>query len=301
MKSTLLKTISLSFLLASSSLMADQTKDPIVATVNGHNILLSDVMKLKKTLPKKYQDLPAEKLQELLTKELVDLNLIDAAAADAAAKLTGEEKKVLDKAIEQSKKDVISQFFMASVIKGALTDAAIEKAHAELVKNFPPTEVRRFSHILVPDETTAKSVIKALQGGQDFAKLAKAKSTDSMTAQKGGELGFYPRTELAEHVGEDVANILYTMDVGTHNVEPIKTALGYHVFKAEEKRQEEPPTLEDPKARRAIEDKLSADAIQALLNALKTSAKIAFFDKDGKPLSTDKKAPVAKPAPAKKK
>ncbi len=47
-------------------------------------------------------------------------------------------------------------------------------------------------HILVKDEKTANEVKAKLDKGEDFAKLAKEYSTDTGTAEKGGELGWIP-------------------------------------------------------------------------------------------------------------
>ena len=47
-----------------------------------------------------------------------------------------------------------------------------------------------FSHIQLANEADAKSVAQELQAGADFATLAKAKSTDKLSAAQGGDLGW---------------------------------------------------------------------------------------------------------------
>lgn len=46
-------------------------------------------------------------------------------------------------------------------------------------------------HILVADEATAKEVIEKIKGGAKFADVAKEYSTDTSSAEKGGELGWF--------------------------------------------------------------------------------------------------------------
>ncbi|WGE89727.1 peptidylprolyl isomerase [Actinobacillus arthritidis] len=48
----------------------------------------------------------------------------------------------------------------------------------------------RVAHIQLANETEAKAVAEALQKGEDFATLAKSKSTDKLSATQGGDLGW---------------------------------------------------------------------------------------------------------------
>lgn len=84
------------------------------------------------------------------------------------------------------------------------------------------------SHILVPTQEKADQVKGRLAAGEDFATVAKAESSDTQSAQKGGELGcdinqdtgFVPEFMLAvlnQPVGE----------VGA----PVKTQFGFHLIK----------------------------------------------------------------------
>jgi len=280
MKSVFFTSVSLFALLAfplEAAAPAKQ-KDPVVASVNGRNITLSDVMKLKKSLPEKYQSLPAEKLLPLLVRELIDTSLIEVAAEAAAKSPTEEQKKALEKAWAQTRKDVNSQFYLADAVKKELTDAKVEAAYKEMKEKFPPTEERKISHIVVKDKATAQGIIKALKNnGQDFQKLAKAKSTDA-SAQRGGMLGFVRKDELPEELG----TTLFAQEVGSYSAEPVQVQDNWHVFKVDAKRQAEPPTFEE--AKRTIEDKMTQDIITKLLEGLRSKAKITLYDKDGKPL-----------------
>ena len=55
---------------------------------------------------------------------------------------------------------------------------------------YTPAQIRA-SHILVKDEAQAKEILAKVKAEPDaFATVAKEKSTDTMSAQKGGDLGY---------------------------------------------------------------------------------------------------------------
>ena len=58
-----------------------------------------------------------------------------------------------------------------------MTDEILRKKYAEFVKSFPGEEEVRARHILVKTESEAKAIIKQLDSGGKFQKLAREKST----------------------------------------------------------------------------------------------------------------------------
>lgn len=59
-------------------------------------------------------------------------------------------------------------------------------------------ELARASILVVGSEAEGQELLKALQGGGDFAQLAREKSLDKRTAQAGGDLGFFLRVDLPD-------------------------------------------------------------------------------------------------------
>jgi len=82
------------------------------------------------------------------------------------------------------------------------------------------------SHILVKSESEARSLAKQLDGGGDFAKLAKRNST-CPSAKKGGDLGEFKRGTMVAQFDKAVfAN-------GSEDKKylgPIKTKFGFHLI-----------------------------------------------------------------------
>lgn len=72
----------------------------------------------------------------------------------------------------------------------------------------------------------AKDLIKKLDDGEDFAKLAKKNSKDDATAINGGDLGYFEVDEMTE----EFSNAVKELKVNEYTKEPVKTEFGYHII-----------------------------------------------------------------------
>ncbi len=82
------------------------------------------------------------------------------------------------------------------------------------------------SHILVATKPEADAIQKGLAGGDDFATVAKAKSTDSGSGANGGDLGCAsPSTYVPEF-----AKATQTLPLNTVS-DPVQTQFGFHLIK----------------------------------------------------------------------
>ena len=126
-----------------------------------------------------------------------------------------------------------------SYVKSIITDKEIKNYY----DNTTIGDIKA-SHILIKSEATstmtddekatkenealakAKSIIDKLNNGEDFAKLAKEYSSDTKTANDGGNLGYFNRGFLEESF--EKASI--DLKVGSYTKEPVKTTYGYHII-----------------------------------------------------------------------
>lgn len=113
-----------------------------------------------------------------------------------------------------------------------ITENAMKTYFEENKESFNAPEQVQASHILLDDEKTAKTVAEKLAKGADFATLAKEYSTDSSTAENGGELGYFAKGEMAE----EFENTVFSMNVGGIS-EPVKTEFGYHIIHVTDKKE----------------------------------------------------------------
>ncbi len=80
-------------------------------------------------------------------------------------------------------------------------------------------------HILVADEAKAKEVSDRLKAGEDFAKVAEALSTDTASAAKGGDLGWFGKGKMVP----EFETAAFAMSIGQIS-DPVKSQSGYHII-----------------------------------------------------------------------
>ena len=95
------------------------------------------------------------------------------------------------------------------------------------------------SHILVETEEKANELKAEIDGGADFAELARENSIDPGAAN-GGDLGFFGRGMMVQPFEEAVFALANPGDVSA----PVQSQFGWHVIKLEEKRDSAPPSFE---------------------------------------------------------
>lgn len=113
--------------------------------------------------------------------------------------------------------------------------------------DFREQEAIRVSNILirtkdVNEETAhgeAETVLNSLKQGGDFAQLAQEYS-QGPNAKEGGEMGFISRGQLLKEIDE----VIFKLNAGDIS-DLIKTNLGYHIFRVEEKRPGRVKPLEE--------------------------------------------------------
>ena len=82
------------------------------------------------------------------------------------------------------------------------------------------------SHILVKKQSEALAIMERLKQGEKFGKLAKELSTDSGSAKRDGNLGYFGRGKMVKPFEEAA----FKLQVGQVS-EPVKSEYGYHIIK----------------------------------------------------------------------
>ena len=246
-------------------------KNPVVALVDGAEIRLSDGEAVRGQLPPQAQNYPMETLFNFIIGNMVNTRLVA-----AEARRTGlNDNAAVKRRLASIEAQVLEQEFMNRKLEGAVTDAALQARYQEFLKENAPGEEVHARHILVKTEAAAKAIIKQLQGGADFEKLAKEKSTGP-SGKNGGDLGYF----TFERMVPPFSKAAFQLKPGSITQAPVKTRFGWHIIKSEDKRATKPPSFAATKTQMAEE--VRKNFSDEIIEGLKKNAKIEIFGPQGR-------------------
>ncbi|MGN7763684.1 foldase protein PrsA [Paenibacillus sp. 22594] len=275
-----------------------------VASVNGTDISKSE-------LYDKLVEAGGEAtLQNLITNTLVDqeakkanITVTDADITteieDLKTQFGGEE--ALNNALQQSsmtlddlKKQMPMQVKIRKLIepKVTVTEDEISKYYDENKASFNQEEQVRASHILVKTKEEADAIVKQLKDGADFATLAKEKSADTGSKDKGGDLNFFKKGDMVA----EFADAAFKLKVGETSG-AVKTEYGYHVIKVTDRKEAHEYTLAEKKEEitKTLKAKKVSEMSSTWLQDLTAGAKITNTLTDAKAKASASPATSAAP------
>lgn len=253
-----------------ASTVAAPQENGVLARVNGADITSADVAFASRMWGARLADMPEDAKRSVLVNALIEVRL--AAQAARAAKIP--ESEAYKQQIAFLEAQTLRSVYVNGKIAEQVTDEAVRKAYDDQVAKIPAVEEYRASHILVTSLQDANDVIDALRDGKDFAQLAKERSLDEASRDKGGDLGFLGSGEMIEELEKAAASL----KPGEYTAVPIKTAFGFHVVKLVERRPRPAPSYEDLSGQ--IRASLEANATRDVLEDLRAKAKVEKFIPD---------------------
>jgi peptidyl-prolyl cis-trans isomerase C len=244
--------------------------DPVVASVDGHPIRLTDLGKASDTLPDNLRAMPFETLYPALLERMIDHQVLAMMARRQGMDENPDIKREIDAAVER----VLEAAYLRREALSKVTNEAIRIRYNQEFGNRTATEEVRGRHILVATEAEAQDVLAQLKSGSEFGALAIKLSLDP-DGKRGGELGYFRR----EQVWPGFADVAFALPPGQVGPRPIHNEFGWHVVKVDERRLVAPPSLED--ARETIRQELTAQAIRQAIQQARAQLPIHEFNIDG--------------------
>jgi peptidyl-prolyl cis-trans isomerase C len=234
-----------------------------VATVNGQAVQRSTLDLLAKTRRGDDPDAPPQDRSNLLD-DLVMMELLSqrAQASGLAARVDTQAE------LELARKSMLGQRLLEQLAADVtITDEALQARYQEIQ---PELEITA-SHILLDDEAAARQVIKELEAGASFANLARKRSADEYTRDKGGRLGSVKGGDL-ESAFVAVAR---TLKPGGITTAPVQTAHGWHVVQLHSMRSLEKASFETMK--QALRSQLVNERVQAQVAQWRKEARLEML------------------------
>jgi len=252
--------------LGSASLSAAEPDD-VVAKVGNADVTEADLAFAAQDLGQQLQRFPPAQWRQLLVDAVIDMELLAQAAREDGLDQDPDFKRQL----EFLELQALRNAYLSQKIGGEISDEALQAAYEKEYADFVGDEEINARHILVKEKAEAEALIKELDGGADFAELAKEKSTGPSGAN-GGDLGYFTQGQMVKPFEEAV----FTLEPGSYTKEPVETQFGWHVIKLEDKRRQEKPSLE------AVSDQLRQqlfrERYEAKMAELKDAVEVEILD-----------------------
>lgn len=256
----------------------------VVARVNGEAITKDELFDMM------YQYVGPQALDELILVRLVEQEAaargvavpqddIDAEVSAIAAQVGGMEQlqfvlaqqgATMDRLMSDIERTLLIRALLAPNVE--VTDEEVRTFFDSNSHLFAQQEMVRARHILVKTEDEAKALRQQLVDGADFAELAQQHSTDTGSAVRGGDLGWFGRGVMVE----PFEKAAFALEVGEIS-EPVETSFGYHLILVEEKEQAKEAELTDDIAatiRNALIDEKIQQQLGTWLQTLRIQADV---------------------------
>ena len=250
--------------LAIQPVLAQEEPKIPVATVNGEEIFLDEVMALTDRLPAEMRQQPLETYFDRLVDDIIDSRL--AAAAGNEAGLT-EDPDILRR-MSIAAQRVLAEAWISREIRNRVTEDELKSAYEIYVADTGSREEVKARHILVAEKQTAEEIIKQLDDGGDFVALAKEKSTGP-SGPNGGDLGYFGRGAMVP----TFETAAFALEAGQYSKTPVQTQFGWHIILLEDKRTAAPPSFDELAPQ--LRQNLISQNLARLLDGLRQDAAVS--------------------------
>jgi peptidyl-prolyl cis-trans isomerase C len=265
-----------------------QPGNPIIAKIDGKDVMRDEVYRFIQTMPANIQQMPAAQVYPMAVEQVINTRLVQAQAEKGDL----ESSEKFQTELEIAKKQLLTNMFLQQKVDAAISDKDIEKEYKKYIKEIPEVEERRARHILVETEDKAKAVLDKLNKDGDFEALAKELSTGP-TGPNGGDLGYFSKDQMVPEFSEAAFGM---KKKNTVYDKPVKTQFGWHIIQLVDIRNRAKPSMEQMTP--AIKAELTRSKVDELIQGWRKKAKIEQFDINGQPLKEGANATGLVPAPA---
>lgn len=204
-------------------------ENQILAKVNGKEITQKDMDFLLNSIgPERAAQFANPNGMEQLLHELINQELFFNDAIESKLNETAEFAEEVERLKTHVLKGLVVKNLLDSI---EASDEEIKAYYEENAHSFMKQEEVRASHILVPEEETAKALLEQLKNGADFETLAMEEST-CPSKEKGGDLGFFSRGKMVPEF--EIA--AFNLEVNGIS-EVVQSQFGFHIIKVTDKQE----------------------------------------------------------------
>jgi len=256
--------------------------DAVAATYANKKITVGDVKKVYDNIEQLHA-VGFEIVYPSIVSELLKTKVI----IDAAKNSNISERDDVKKVIEEQTNNVLATFYLSDRIEKEKTPKALENMYKKM---YAPKDQVKVRHIVVATEQEAKDVLKRLKKGEDFAKIANEVSLDK--SSDGGDVGFFTKGTFGKEF-KDFETIAFNTKKGRVAKKYVKSPMGYHIIKVEDRNKTVPPSYDDANVKAAVEGEFIKEARDRIVKDMMKRVDAKTYDLKAKEI-IDAKEEVVK-------
>jgi len=238
------------------------SQDKAAATVNGRAVPQARVdLRIKAATAQGQHDSPA--LRKMVLEDMINLEVL----SQAAIKKGLDKRPETSQQIELVRQSTLAGAYVQDYLKAhPIGDDVLKREYENQKQKAGKTEYK-VAHILVSSENEAKAVADQLKGGGDFEKIAKEKSNDPGSKERGGDLDWNVPSNFVPQFSDAMTHLKKGEVSG-----PVQSPFGWHIIKLEDTRDLAVPPFEQVKP--GLMQHMQQEAVQKLITDLRKSAKV---------------------------
>ena len=246
-----------------SYLSAEEVSEKtVLATVNGENITIGNVISFRSRLSEEYQSIEDNVLFDGILKQLIQQIIL--------SQNVNSNSRKIKYALENQTRAFLSQELLGNLSEVEIVESEIKSLYEDFLVGVKEQKEFNASHILVETEGEAKKILESLKNGIDFSELAKKHSTGPSGA-KGGALGWFGEGAMVP----EFENAVTKLSVDEVSL-PVVTQFGWHIIKLNEIRIMPIPGIEE--IREDLITEIKKKKIEIEMNKLIDAADVVFTD-----------------------
>lgn len=211
----------------------------VIATVDGKPITEADLTLAEGELSRQFAQLPPEQRRAAALSAAIEIKVL---AAKAVADGLDKDPEFQRRSAFLQQRALHGELVEKEVV-GKITEEEIRARYDKEIAAQPPVNEVHARHILVKTKEEADAIVKKLDAGEDFQKLANENTSDPSGKTNGGDLGFFGPGQMVP----EFEKAAMALEVGKYTKEPVQTQFGWHIIKVEDKRQQQPPAFDQVK------------------------------------------------------
>ena len=240
----------------------------IVATINGQNVTEADITLAEQDLGQQFGNLPPEQRRAAALSSIIEIRLMAAQAVEKGLDKDADFQRRLAFLDQRA----LHGELVEKEVAGKITDEEIRARYDKEIAAQKPVNEVHARHILVKTKEEADAIIKKLEGGEDFQKLANENTTDPSGKTSGGDLGFFGPGQMVP----EFETAALALEIGAYSKEPVQTQFGWHIIKVEDKRTQQPPAFDTVKEQ--VRSLVIREKYIELVKQVRTAGKVEITD-----------------------